>query len=289
VTSLLISTVLAASGGSLNHLLEGWGDDNDVAMLPYVSFSCWAVMELLSRWAVKKPRAGGFKETDNRASALDLLRAIIIAICENCGGFNMHIALAETWHVTWPRPSPDLPGIKLSVDSRGDVNWRAFADAYFEAAYPWCTWARSREFNAFVCGFRGTVSLLDLFNESQNLKLSGAFHDQLLWDVGLRFQAMLKGGLKKTLNNVTFKRLTVADALDDYDAMNLQLVRYVMTTRNLAAGQIFFSLATDKSAVGGLGSGVQNMVFGLRPNLAIVGIPQVWAPALSSYRLQGTC
>eukprot|EP00974_Lingulodinium_polyedra_P014233 1378615-Lingulodinium_polyedra.AAC.1 len=57
--------------------------------------------------------------------------------------------------------------------------------------------------------------------------------------------------------------------------MDRQFVKYTLSAQALAQQHLCFICCADKAAVGGLGLGVQNMIFAVQPNLTFHGVPQV--------------
>lgn len=222
------------------------------------------------------PRSGGFKDDSHRCSCRDLLAALLESTCKLQGGFRIDIDLTDGWSIVWPRPQVLTQSVPLVVNADGTVCWLRFVEEMRSILGDGgCRWHRSSDFSAMVTALPLQPTLLQLFEYSIQLKKGGKFHEQLLWHTGWQLQSVFMSGLKKDLGDMSFAKVGMDEAMSDSNYMDLMLVKYTMTTRALSKGQVFFSCCTDKSSVGGLGSGVQNCIFALQPNTAFIGVPQV--------------
>lgn len=242
-------------------------------MLPFVGISAWAILQLLARWAWREPRGGGMKDADHKRACEELLMSLLRLVARFRNGAPICIDLDPQWEIRWPRPVEAAIAVDLPLNVAGQVNFAAFLEKFMGSGGR-SPWAFGADFRSMCAGMGATVSLIDLFKASFRLKNGNAFWKQLLWQLGASLQGAIGAAMREAVPGLQVKVFDMADALYEPSALDLELVRYTMKTRSVSEPHHCFSACTDKSAVGGLGSGLQNFVFGVEGNVAFYGPPQ---------------
>lgn len=246
-------------------------------MLGFVSFSSWALLALLARWCARNMRQGGLKDLSARESSRHLLAALLSMVSGQGAELDLTIDLDLDWAIQWPRPmEPKLPA-RLMVDAFGKVSlgdWlRSFCD---DPAVCPGHWRFSADFVQMSVNLGGEPSLMELFLACGVHAGADMLYRQLLWHIGRALEKTVHLALKSKANHIVVRVPGMEGALQaSASSCDVELLRYIRSARQAAKDELYFSLCTDKSAVAGLGGGVQNVIFGLRPNVAIVGVPQV--------------
>ena len=257
-------------------------------MLPVVTFSTWAVLEMLARWSSCHARHGGFKDSGHRQGAGDLLVGFLSNVCEQHNGLAVPIDLDTSWAVLWPRPQVPKLLCVLQVDSKGVVLLAPFLLEVRSQNCPEGHWSKSSDFQR-VCTELGSCPFVaDLFQAVASVQKLSLLRLQLLWQLGARLQETISTCLTKPQGVLKVKVVSMEDSMDSAPVMDFKLVRYVASTRAVSAGQKNFSLATDKASVCGLGAGVQNLIFGLPSNIAFVGVPQAGESKIGTFTRKST-
>lgn len=242
--------------------------------LPFVSFSSWVFLEMLARWSKAGPRLGGFDKDLHKRSARLLLEALfkLLLLLLSCGDLNITVELVEGWVVRWPRPPHEQQPVILYVTSTG-VDLKGFRQQVAQAAPLRRGWWRTADFHALCKDDKVTPA--DFWAQvvlSSKLK---TLHAQLLWHLGWALQKVVRGSFSKG-GPVEVTKTDIADIIGDQHKMDTHLLSYLQCSKASAKRHLYFTAATDKSAVAGLGGGVQSTIFVLpATNLAILAPPQV--------------
>lgn len=251
---------------------------SDVAMLSFVSFSSWALVMLLARWSSSSPRKGGLKDADARDSSADCLQALCMMVAGQERAFVPIIDLSLDWVVKWPRPMEPRQPAPMFVDAFGQLLLgRWVQDVTEQRCLPAHHWFRSREFATMVSELGPEPRLSEVLAQCMQVKALGPLFRHLLWHIGAAVQQAVLSAAKSATRHVTVRMPGIGDALaSGAEQCDVQLLRYIRAAQQVGKDQTNYSLCTDKAAVCGLGGGVQNEIFGLQPNLGIIGVPQVF-------------
>ena len=232
-------------------------------MLPWPSASPWALLHLFARWAHGNKKQGGFTDDRHKAAAAENLNAMVHDAFLNVPAFNIPIHLLAGWLPSWPTRQPECH-LHLVV-SDGIVCWESFSEQAtllgLGLQHGW--WKCLQDIDDRI--HHGGMSLAQLLmHTSINADLE-PFHAQLVWYVGWQWQSVATVVLKGNLAHPSIQVSEVSgdDLFGAPNQMDWQLENYLATSRRHASGQLFFTGATDKATVCGLGSGVQTTVFGL--------------------------
>lgn len=255
----------------------GSEEGSDIAMLNVVSFSSWALVTLLGRWSSCSPRKGGLKDDEARISSADFLQALCLLVSRQGHAFVLTIDLSLDWAVKWPRPMEVKQPATMLVDAFGRASFGKWvADVESQHRSPTNHWFHSRVFAQLASALGPEPRLADLFAQSMQEKVLSLLFRQLLWHIGTAVQQTLQSVMTPKSRQIVVRVPGLGDALSaGAEQWDVQLLRYNRAAQQAAKHQNNFSLCTDKAAVCGLGGGVQNVIFGLLPNLGIIGIPQV--------------
>jgi hypothetical protein len=192
--------------------------------------------------------------------------------------FRLQHFVLQDWDNKWPRPMPcssQAVLVKLNKDtSFGLAQLFTAVEQLLFSTPDQLAHKKLSEFRKAIQRRAGT--LVDLFAvlccDSKLLPI----YQQVLWQCGAHLQklslVMLKGSV--TAPRMTAKAIGMDDLLEMAHLLDRQLVRYVAASKDSARGYGNLSFCTDKSTVGGLGSGLQNTIFVTPGNVAIVSPPQ---------------
>lgn len=262
-------------------------DSTKTAMLPLTAATPWALIELCCMWATRKPRQGGFVQHSHKAS--DALSALLEVVGGDIGASDVEVSMAPAWDIAWPRPQVPVQPRPLCVGAGGIVSLAAFFRATRTVRSPEGKgWWMSNAFQQLCRELGEKTSLRQLLLSSSEPSILRPFYLQVLWWVGSKLQALIIDILegKKKAEGLQAKAKSMADCLDHPAEMDRRLALFVRSGREAAASYRNVSLATDKAAVRGLGSGAQGSIFVLgRPSQAILGVPQAGPYGSSSARV----
>lgn len=258
--------------------LQAVADSSETTMLPFTSVSPWALIELLCLWRTRKPRLGGFVQDTHRASALDTLSALLAVVGGAGDASEVEMSMELAWAIPWPRPGVPVQPRSLCIAVGGIVALGAFFRATRAVRSPdGKGWWLSKAFQQLCMELGDKPTLRELLLASCEAPILRPFYLQVLWWVGGKVQQAIVDTLegRKKGDALQAKSKSMADCLDNQPEMDRRLAVYVRCGREAAAAHRNVSLATDKAAVCGLGSGVQGSIFVLgRTNKAILGVPQ---------------
>lgn len=247
-------------------------------MLPYPSTSAWVLIFLLIRWATCKPRKGGMSNDRHKAACLEFL-AVIWKVIKSASApqpVKLMVELSPGWCIPWPRPRCCQHRVILAIDQDGHVDMKSFIADLCSKVHaaglrkgPWWSSADLRK----MAEQPDNPSWIELLERTSSISALHPLHCQILWMLGSIFQQGMMHASEKTAE--TTMSCTSTSGMDSSNAMDYQLVNYEGCCREAAAGCYSFSMATDKAAVGGLGSGVQSSVIVKgNTNQAIFPCPQ---------------
>ena len=242
--------------------------------LPHVGVSTCGLVLLLARWATLPPAHGGLKGKKSR----DAAHAILYAMFSTLPEMNPRLVRFNfTGKVSiWPGLRDPLYDVRLLVE-KGEIDlnaWREYAEQP-------CANRKARDLLAHLdktFGVKCTVMPLNVFL-LELVRLGKKFESiaaQLCIQVGHAMEIYLfrqaEGKRKPGRGRVLAHFPSVMDSLDNYDALNSWLLKYVDAGIEESRSFNSISLASDKGHVG------MNMDCGLITfpnNKAVIAVPQV--------------
>lgn len=242
-------------------------------MLPFVSLSSWALVELLARWSQSSVRLGGFDKEEHRLAAQYLLGALFKMVGGDDAEFRIDIEIVVDWEVVWPRPLAGEATAPLIV-RKGQVDLAEFMKDAIVSGGRRNGWWNGKEIKLLAqCG---SMNLREAYCKVASHKKLKPMHLQLLWHIGLKLQTLVRAAADgSSAGDFRVSKVGIDALMSEPQKMDKHLLSYIQCSRAAAKKQLCFSVATDKSAVAGLGGGVQTTVFVLpQTNEAIFAPPQ---------------
>lgn len=221
-----------------------------MAILPHTSLSPWALIILLGRWAFSSSRMGGMSKEPHRRACADLLDSLFRQCSMSIGEQRLAVDLVASFAIKYPRPQVSATPVYLTIMAGGMVDLQSFfSQVRIASAGLRNGWWSHKEMAKLEASMPAVASLEGLLSATSSKSPLLPLHQQLTSEAGDMVQKAWVDGFFGRPSKFRVEKKTMDECVMDPDSSDHRLVSYLMSCRNVASSELFFSCCTDKSQV----------------------------------------
>ena len=251
---------------------DGCGRDPACDVLPFSSMSTLSLLQSLVRWKAMSAQKGGLRHKPTQQAVVCYLAGLLASACGE--DWTLDIALSHAWECHWPGKGPELqPHLRLRVHN-GMINlepWGVMAQLHGPSSLA-SRWLRVCE--KASAGTPGHSSLIDVLLHTAGEPSCEGLYKQLLWTCSVKVELAIVQSLSSGVshNDIDATQTDIMALMHHPKRLCHELWRYTEASRRVSAGNVTFSVSTDKAHVTALP--LSNTLVTLVDETAFICVPQ---------------